>query len=788
MDEPRASVLIAQGDREQALAPILSREGYRVVETRDARPFLIEYSRMKPDLVVLDSDLPGGDAYLLCARVNEGGRVAILMLVPNNDEEIDRAYRMGAYDVLIKPINPTIFCHRVRTFAEAHTFEERARSYDRRWQQTFERNRAVQLIVNPQNGQIVDANPAACSFYGYSRDEFQGKLIVDLDVPTGTNIVETTLFNFRHRTASGQLRDVKIFSNPIDYGGKTLLFLVIIDVSKVSSRDTAPPALAEALRNTAAALSELNDQDEMLDRILEQVSLTLPNDAANIMLIEDGIARIERARGYLNGKQSALERIRMDVHKTPALRWMIENNRALSIANTDHYDGWVDFDVGGSWQKSYAAAPIRVGNKVIGFLNIDSNKPNRFNESDAENLQVFADQAAVAIRSGALIEHVRYQANLEQHAYQRGTVVEYERSQMRAIIDAMTEGVAYTEYIDDEYHTRYINHALEVISGYSADDWNRYSLNLLRPKGMTDEAFERMLNGAGAELNSKGYWRHDVKLCRQDGTEYDAMTITSRVESKDPDMVSLVTVVRDVSKEKLLQQQKEHFVSYASHELRTPITNLKTRLYLLRNQPERLDEHLVVLEYVTDRMKRLVEDLLDISRFERGVIKLNFRDIVLQDVISNLVRVQTPEADSKRLQLRCELPDTPIRVDADPERLAQVITNLVTNAINYTPTGGRITLRLSHFHDVTGDLALVEIEDTGVGISEEHLPHIFQPFYRIASEVEGSGLGLSISKEIIELHGGEIDVTSEYGVGTTFCFWLPMLLNRVGDFRVNGAR
>ncbi|MCC6804479.1 MAG: GAF domain-containing protein, partial [Anaerolineae bacterium] len=455
---------------------------------------------------------------------------------------------------------------------------------------------------------------------------------------------------------------------------------------------------------------------------------------------------------------------------------------------TDHYDGWVDFDLNGSWRKSYVAAPIRVGNKVIGFLNVDSSKPNRFNEADADNLQAFADQAAVALRSGALIEHVRHQAGLEQNAYQPAAEVEYERAQMRAIIDAMTEGVAYTEYINGEYHTRYINHALEAISGYSADDWDHYSLNLLRPKGMTDEAFGRMLNGAGAELNTRGYWRYDVRLCRKDGTEYDALTITSRVECRDPDMVCLVTVIRDVSKEKLLQQQKEHFVSYASHELRTPITNLKTRLYLLRNQPERLDEHLVVLEYVTDRMKRLVEDLLDISRFERGVIKLNFRDIVLQDVIGKLVRVQMPEAESKRLLLRCELPDKPIHVDADPERLAQVIINLLTNAINYTPSGGEIVLKLSHFRDVTGDLALVEIQDTGIGINEEHLPHIFQPFYRIASEVEGSGLGLSISKEIIELHGGEIDVSSQPGVGTTFCFWLPMLLNKVGDFRVTGAR
>ena len=789
MDNPRASILIAQGDRELALAPLLDREGYRVQETHDARPFLIEYSRMKPDLVVLDGDLPGGDAYMLCARLNEGEGITILMLVPDHEESIDRAFRMGATDVLIKPVNPTIFCNRVRAFVQAHHYQAQARAYDRRWQQTFERNRAIQLIVNPQNGQIVDANPAACSFYGYTRDEFQGKLIVDLDVPTGNNIVETTLFNFRHRTASGQLRDVKIFSSPIDYGGKTLLFLVICDISKSSGRDVTPPALAEALRNTSAALCDSVDQGEMLDRILEQVSLVVPGDSCNIMLIEDGVAHVVRSRGYsASGRQAVIDRLRMDVSTTPTLRWMIENDHALAIANTDFYDGWVRYDATESWLKSYVAAPIRLDNQVIGFLSIDSSKPNRFNDADAENLQVFADQAAVAIRNAALFQQVSLQSNdLQRHVHERTTELEYERSQMRAIIDAMTEGVAYTEYIDGEYHTHYINQALEVIAGYSPDDWNRHSLNLLRPKGMTDEAFGRMLNGANYELRSRGFWRHDLPLTRKDGTEFDALTITSLVEGKDPEVVGLVTVIRDVSKEKLLQKQQEQFVSYASHELRTPITNLKTRLYLLRNQPERLEEHLSVLDYVTDRMKRLVEDLLDISRFERGVIQLNFRDVVLQDVISKLVRVQQPEAEHKRLLLRCELPDEPIHVDADPDRLAQVITNLVINAINYTAPGGRITTRLSHFRDVTGDLALVEVEDTGVGITEEHLPHIFQPFYRIPSEVEGSGLGLSISKEIIELHGGEIDVASQFGVGTTFCFWLPMV-NVPSKVRVNGAR
>ena len=253
------------------------------------------------------------------------------------------------------------------------------------------------------------------------------------------------------------------------------------------------------------------------------------------------------------------------------------------------------------------------------------------------------------------------------------------------------------------------------------------------------------------------------------------MTISTAVVMPGSDNTGAVTVIRDVSKEKALQQQKERFVAYASHELRTPITNLKTRLYLMRRQPERMEGHMRVLEHVTDRMKRLVEDLLDVSRFERGVIKLDFQNVLLQDLIRTLVQVQQPEAERKQLQLACALPDTPLYVHADSERLAQVITNLLTNAINYTPTGGKIDVRLNRICDVTGALAQVEVEDSGIGISEEHLPHIFQPFYRVISQVEGTGLGLSISKEIVELHGGEIEVSSQIGMGSNFRFWLPLI-------------
>lgn len=138
MDETRASILIAQAESDSPLATHLIREGYRVEQAYYARPFLIDFSRMKPNLIVLDSALPGGDAFTLCARIREQDHVAILMLIDNDETSIERAFRMGATDVLFKPVSITLLCYRVRSLLENQQHHAQTRAYETRWQQTFE--------------------------------------------------------------------------------------------------------------------------------------------------------------------------------------------------------------------------------------------------------------------------------------------------------------------------------------------------------------------------------------------------------------------------------------------------------------------------------------------------------------------------------------------------------------------------------------------------------------------------------------------------------------------------
>jgi signal transduction histidine kinase len=171
-------------------------------------------------------------------------------------------------------------------------------------------------------------------------------------------------------------------------------------------------------------------------------------------------------------------------------------------------------------------------------------------------------------------------------------------------------------------------------------------------------------------------------------------------------------------------------------------------------------------------MHRLVEDLLDIARFEQGAVGLRLARVDLRDLINQVVQLQQAESVLKNINLNVDVPPGSIYTVLDSNRITQAITNLLINAINYTPQDGSVTLKL--VKEVDTGFAVISVTDSGIGIAPEYIQHVFEPFFRIEDEVKGTGLGLSIVKEIVNLHGGEIDVTSEPGKGSCFKIRLPI--------------
>ncbi len=230
---------------------------------------------------------------------------------------------------------------------------------------------------------------------------------------------------------------------------------------------------------------------------------------------------------------------------------------------------------------------------------------------------------------------------------------------------------------------------------------------------------------------------------------------------------------------KELDRLKDNFVSNVSHELRTPITNLKLHLGLLEKRgPELLDRYLPILQRETERLRRLIEDLLDLSRLQAQASPPRRELYLLDALLAEVVATHITRAESKGLTFRHEANPDVLDVPMDRAQMMQVFTNLIGNAVAYTPAGGHVTVTSYLAKDGPKEGVAVQVHNDRPTIPPDELPHLFDRFYRGSTAHEsgepGTGLGLSICREIVERHGGYIEVESREGEGTAFTMWLPL--------------
>lgn len=623
-------------------------------------------------------------------------------------------------------------------------------------------------------------NDAYCRYFNTTREALIGSPVLAMIYPDDLPMVKSMIarmsaaqptITYEHRliNPAGEMRwhqwtDHAIFNDAGEITEYQSAGRDITSLKRAEEAEREQRKFAEALAATAALISSTLNLDEVLDRILERMAALSPLNSAEVLLIDSGIARIVRTLGYSNSEdRSAVMNLRLVVAETRNLRTMVETGKPQIISDVRSDPDWIDVEAS-RWIRASCGAPIRLEGETIGFLNITSDKPGVFTDQHARRLQAFADQVAIALRNVRLYDEVRQHAGaLERQVSDRTAELELERQRLRAILDGTGEGMFYTE--DDKI--QFANVAFCNLTGYTQGELvGRNYRELYEDE---DEPIP-VLDSAREEVRRHGVWRGEFHIHRKDGSLCPVGLTISVIGTNGASPFRAVTVVRDISREKMLQAQRSNFVAYASHELRTPITNMKTRLYLLRRRPEFLDEHLLILDEVTERMRQLVDDLLDMSRLEHGLIPLRQQEILVHEVIEAVITLQKPEAERHELELSWTVPEQPIHVSGDRERLIQVLTNLVTNAINYTPASGKVNVSLRR----NDSKVCIEVADTGIGIAPEIVPHIFQPFYRVVSNVEGTGLGLSIAKEIVELHGGTIGVRSEPHHGSVFTITLPL--------------
>lgn len=398
-----------------------------------------------------------------------------------------------------------------------------------------------------------------------------------------------------------------------------------------------------------------------------------------------------------------------------------------------------------------------------------------FTTPEIELVVALSGQVAIALENASLYRRLRrYNNQLEMLVERRTTQLSIERKRLQIILDATGEGIFYTE----NYLFHYANPALCRMLHYPLEALFGQHLSLILAD--EDEYLSLPVAEPHAAPSDEPPPRYVTQLRRKDGSLFPASLTFTWLELNENEAPRLVAVVRDISRESELEQQRDRFLGYAAHELRTPLTTIVLRLHMLRRQPERLQMHLDNLDLAVNYMRHLVEELVDLNRFAKGRIELSYESVLLAEVIEQIQQEQELYSVENGVQLHIETPEAPLSVTGDRHRLYQALTNLVVNGLNHASAQGHVRVRLRR----TGDaFAEVSVSDDGDGIAADLLPdQIFVPFTLPSlGNMRGSGMGLALVKEIITLHGGQVHVTSAPGEGSTFTVRLPLLVNEAID-------
>lgn len=364
---------------------------------------------------------------------------------------------------------------------------------------------------------------------------------------------------------------------------------------------------------------------------------------------------------------------------------------------------------------------------------------------------------------------------------QDNDIIEAERNKLEVILSGISDAVIA---VDAERKIILFNAIAEEITGYTAEQM------LGKPIAELAEFYEkdfkltvedycplRFDGFEGTLLNKKR-----VRMRTETGKELFVNIVASQIKEAPTVGIGCILTLHNVTKEQQLEEMKVDFVSLAAHELRTPLTSIQGYAGLMVKKMQSLDTDMQLslqnLLSNCDKLSNLIDNLLNASRVEQGRLTVQRKLIDIVPMVEEVVGSLAHQAFIKLQSLELEKNEKVPHILADMFLLREVVTNLITNAIHYTPEKGTIWVQISHLVENNKQFVAVAVKDTGAGIPKESLPHLFTKFYRVGRvlemETKGSGLGLFLSKSIMELHKGRIDVQSELGKGSTFTIYLPV--------------
>ncbi len=397
--------------------------------------------------------------------------------------------------------------------------------------------------------------------------------------------------------------------------------------------------------------------------------------------------------------------------------------------------------------------PITINGKTIGaiqFVTTESKK--RFTEIDLKMGEELASRAALAIQNSQLYE-----------------LAQNKEKQLKSLYDSNIIGVFYANGTGQIYDSN--NYFLNLI-GYTEEDLKKGRIHLDK---LTPPEFKIQYEKTRQEILKTGsVFPWEKEYIKKDGSQVPVIVGKVLIQKEPQEILAFVL---DITERKRLEQRKDEFIGIASHELKTPLTSIKGYVQILERIIKQLDDaklnvYLQKTNSYVDRLNSLISDLLDVSKIQAGKLQLNltkfnFNDLI-DEIIENIRHTNTSHEIIKE-------GSTNKKILGDEHRLEQVLSNLIINAIKYSPKADKVIIKSL----INSKELKVSITDFGIGVPKKDQEKLFQRFYRVektSKKFSGLGIGLYISSEIIERHGGKIWVESKEGKGSTFYFTIPLSL------------
>ena len=491
------------------------------------------------------------------------------------------------------------------------------------------------------------------------------------------------------------------------------------------------------------------DLEKLLARILDiSVEMLAGQGGLVVLRAEDGGWAVAAYHGISPALLRYLDPILNAVpdYDDPARFELPEINRILEKVTKEVSLGWLNG----------FGLPLIAGQHVVGIIFVFRNYLGVFSSNDRALLQSFGDQAAVAVRNAQLYQQVTQ-----------------EKQRMDALLDSAADGILI---LANNHIIERCNPALSHLVGAPVDELTgKTHEEVIRFTGRYQGNTLEQAEAGGWPLTPHATLYLEGNLVRENAQPLPVGITYAPLVTPEGNLLNIIATVRDITRFREAEELKSTFISVISHELKTPVALIKGYVGTLRRDDAVWDRSIVedslqVIEEEADRLTELIEDLLDASRLQAGALKINQIEMFLDQCARRIVdrfRTQT-----EKHTFTVDFPENFPVILGDEDRLEQVLSNLISNAIKYSPEGGEILVT----GQVRQEQVIVCVSDQGPGVAPEDIPHIFDRFYRstnAARTTKGAGLGLYLARAVIEAHHGRIWVDPNPGDGARICFALP---------------